>query len=67
MGNHVDVVEIDGASNRGIDDARRLLEAGDVAGVLVPSVNRFGIVEDLSGFAEASHDQKAQMMVYADP
>ena len=24
MGNHVDVVEIDGASNRGIDDARRL-------------------------------------------
>lgn len=27
MGNHVDVVEIDGASNRGIDDARRLREA----------------------------------------
>ncbi len=26
-GNHVDVVEIDGASNRGIDDARRLREA----------------------------------------
>ena len=38
-----------------IDDAHRLLEAGDVAGVLVPSVNRFGIVEDLSGFAEAAH------------
>ena len=27
LGNHVDVVEIDGASNRGIDDARRLREA----------------------------------------
>jgi len=27
MGNHVDVVEIDGASNRGIEDARRLREA----------------------------------------
>lgn len=27
MGNHVDVLEIDGASNRGIDDARRLREA----------------------------------------
>ena len=27
QGNHVDVVEIDGASNRGIDDARRLREA----------------------------------------
>ena len=50
-----------------IDDARRLLEAGDVAGVLVPSVNRFGIVEDLSGFAEAAHAQKALLMVYADP
>ena len=27
QGGHVDVVEIDGASNRGIDDARRLREA----------------------------------------
>ena len=27
QGNHVDVVEIDGASNRGIDDARRLRES----------------------------------------
>ncbi len=27
QGNHVDVVEIDGASNRGIEDARRLREA----------------------------------------
>ena len=27
MGNHVDVVEIDGASNRGIDDVRRLRDA----------------------------------------
>lgn len=27
QGNHVDVIEIDGASNRGIDDARRLREA----------------------------------------
>lgn len=27
QGNHVDVIEIDGASNRGIDDARRLRES----------------------------------------
>ena len=30
-GNHVDVIEIDGASNRGIDDARRLREASAYA------------------------------------
>ena len=26
---------------------------GDVAGAIVPSVNRYGVVEDLEGFAEA--------------
>ena len=60
-----EIASADGQTD--IDDARRLLEAGDVAGVLVPSVNRFGIVEDLSGFAEAAHAQKALLMVYADP
>lgn len=60
-----EIASADGQTD--IDDARRLLETGDVAGVLVPSVNRFGIVEDLSGFAEAAHAQKALLMVYADP
>lgn len=31
QGNHVDVIEIDGASNRGIDDARRIREATQYA------------------------------------
>ncbi len=44
-----------------------LLEGDDVAGVLVPSINRFGIIEDLSGFADAVHSRKALLMVYADP
>ena len=43
------------------------LAAGDVAGVIVPSVNRYGIVEDLSGFADAVHEVKALMAVYCDP
>ena len=43
------------------------LAKGDVAGVIVPSVNRFGIVEDLSGFAEAIHAEKALLVVYSDP
>ena len=44
-----------------------LLESDDVAGVLVPSINRFGIIEDLTGFADAVHSRKALLMVYADP
>ncbi len=50
-----------------LTDMERLLAEGDVAGVLVPSVNRFGIVEDLTGFADAVHGVKALLMVYCDP
>lgn len=53
--------------NTDLCDLQRLLEADDVAGVLVPSINRFGIVEDLTGFADAVHTRKALLMVYADP
>lgn len=50
-----------------LEALRKELEAGDVAGVLVPAVNRFGIIEDFTGFAEAIHEAKALFMVYADP
>lgn len=53
--------------NTDLADLKAQLEAGDVAGVLVPSINRFGIVEDLTGFADAVHAQKGLLMVYADP
>lgn len=43
------------------------LAKGDVAGVLVPSVNRFGIVEDLAAFAEPVHAAGAIMIEYCDP
>lgn len=43
------------------------LEGGDVAAVLVPALNKYGIIEDLSGFADALHARKALLMVYADP
>jgi len=39
----------------------------DVAGVIVPSVNRFGIVEDHTGFADAIHAQKGILVEYCDP
>ena len=43
------------------------LTADDVAGVIVPSVNRYGIVEDHTGFAEAIHAEKGLLIEYCDP
>lgn len=44
-----------------------LLAGGQVAGVIVPLTNRFGIVENLEGFADMIHAAKALMTVYCDP
>ena len=43
------------------------LKAGDVAGIIVPSINRYGIIEDLSGFADAVHEAKGIAVEYCDP
>lgn len=43
------------------------LSKDDVAGVIVPAVNRFGIVEDHTGFAEAIHAEKGVLIEYCDP
>lgn len=51
----------------GIESMKEELAKGDVAGVIVPSLNRFGIVEDLTGFAEAVHEAKAIAVEYCDP
>jgi len=39
----------------------------DFAGALVPSVNRFGIIENHEGFADAIHAAKGMMVEYCDP
>lgn len=41
------------------DDMRTRLESGGVAGVVVQQPNRFGIIEDYEGFADACHEHKA--------
>lgn len=46
---------------------QKALESGDVAGAIVPSINRYGIIEDLGGMAEALHAQKAVLVEYCDP
>ena len=43
------------------------LAKGDVAGVIVPEINRYGIVEDHTGFADAIHEAKALLVEYCDP
>ena len=49
------------------DAAKAELEAGDVAGVIVPEINRFGLIEDHTGFADAVHAVKALLVEYCDP
>ena len=39
----------------------------DLAGVIVPSVNRYGIIEDHSGLADLVHSLKALLVEYCDP
>lgn len=40
---------------------------GQTAGVIVPSINRYGIIEDLSGIADAIHAVGGLMVEYCDP
>lgn len=40
-----------------------LLEAGEVAGVIVPQPNYYGIIEDFSGLADLCHARKALLVV----
>lgn len=46
---------------------KALVAAGDVAGAIVSSVNRLGVIEDHTGFADALHADKAVLIEYCDP
>lgn len=41
----------------------RQLQAGDVAGVIVASHNKYGIIEDFEGFADKCHGHKALFII----
>ena len=61
----VDLVEIP-ATAEGVTDKGQLavlLEGGDVAGVVMPLTNYYGIIEDLEGVADACHAAKALLVV----
>ena len=46
-----------------VDDMKEMVSQGGVAGVIVQQPNRYGIVEDFTGFADACHDQKALFII----
>lgn len=58
------------AEKDGVTDKEQIKEEigkGDVAGVIVPTPNKYGIIEDFTGLADAIHSAKGLMAIYADP
>lgn len=50
-----------------LDAMKEELAKGDVAGVILPSPNKYGILEDYTGVADCIHAEKAYMAINADP
>lgn len=52
-----------------VEDVAEAVAEGvlDLAGVIVPSVNRYGIVENHAGLADMIHARKALLVEYCDP
>lgn len=61
----VSIKQEGGATSKDALDA--LLAEGDVAGVIVASPNYYGVIEDLTGWAEACDAAKALLIMYCDP
>lgn len=57
--------EKDGVTD--LDAIASALESGDIAGVLVASINKYGIIEDFSGLSDKVHAAKALLAMYCDP
>lgn len=57
--------EKDGVTD--LEALARELEAGDVAGAIVPSPNKYGIIEDFTGVADKVHASKALLAINCDP
>lgn len=60
----VDLVMV--PAKEGVSDKEaivKLLEADDVAGVIVPQPNYYGLIEDFTGLADACHAHKALLVI----
>ena len=56
-----------GDGQTSLEALKAAVAEGDVAGAIVPSLNRFGIIEDHSCFSDVLHDAKAILVEYCDP
>lgn len=59
------IPEADGVTD--LAAMREMLGAGDVAGVILPQPNKYGIIEDLTGVADDVHAVKALLTLNCDP
>lgn len=59
------VPEKDGVTD--LEKAYNELSKGDVAGILLPIPNKYGIIEDYTGVAEKMHENKGYVSMYCDP
>lgn len=59
------IPEADGITD--LSAMRAELAKGDVAGVLLPTPNKYGIIEDYTGVADEIHAAKGYLAIYADP
>ena len=59
------VAEKEGVTD--LDSLYKELEKGDVAGVILPTPNKYGIIEDFTGVASKVHEAKGYFAIYADP
>ena len=59
------IPEKEGVTDKAVME--QMLAADDVAGVMVSTPNRYGIIEDFTGFADTAHAHKSLFIVYADP
>ena len=46
-----------------LDEVKKGLGEGCIAGVIVQQPNRYGIIEDFTGFADACHEKKAMFII----
>lgn len=60
-----EIPERDGVTD--LEALREMVKESDVAGVILPQPNKYGIVEDFTGMAEEIHAQKALLAMNADP
>ncbi len=63
--NVIEIAEKDGITDKA--DMQNKLSSGDVAGVIVSSINYYGIIEDYAGYSEAIHNEKALFIMTCDP